>query len=150
MAHAVGRFDRRLARQSLWPQRNDPDEGIPVHAYSPFDERTNREHPCPPDGCDVIPGQVLLKLAPDVPVQRDSVTAAGVLDAQLLQTLDSAGIDRLELDAALWGGTLDRARYDSLADSSSGTLVLNFGNGQSISFDGVSATVDLLDDIVLI
>jgi len=32
------------------PQRNDPAEGIPAHAYSPFDERRNREYPCPPGG----------------------------------------------------------------------------------------------------
>ena len=48
------------------PQRTDPAEGIPTHAYSPFDERRNREYPCPPGGCEFVKGQVLVKLAPDV------------------------------------------------------------------------------------
>ena len=41
-------------------------KGIPTHAYSPFDERRNREYPCPPGGCEFVEGQVLVKLAPDV------------------------------------------------------------------------------------
>ena len=41
-------------------------KGIPDHAYSPFDERRNREYPCPPGGCEFVEGQVLVKLAPDV------------------------------------------------------------------------------------
>ena len=28
------------------PQRNDPAESIPKHAYSPFDERSNWDNPC--------------------------------------------------------------------------------------------------------
>ena len=39
------------------PQRTDPAEGIPTHAYSPFDERRNREYPCPPGGCEYVEGQ---------------------------------------------------------------------------------------------
>jgi len=80
------------ARPSLHgPQRSDPAEGIPVHAYSPFDERNNREYPCPPGGCNVMPGQLLLKLAPGVPTQR----AGGALrttDAELNTTLDELGL----------------------------------------------------------
>ncbi|MBK9613667.1 hypothetical protein, partial [Candidatus Amarobacter glycogenicus] len=45
------------------PQRNDPAEGIPTHAYSPFDERRSREYPCPPGGCDYEAGHLLIKLA---------------------------------------------------------------------------------------
>ena len=78
------------------PQRNDPAEGIPVHAYSPFDERNNREHPCPPEGCDVIVGQVLVKLASQVSTERVDARSARVLDMQLQQSLDAAGIAHLE------------------------------------------------------
>ncbi|MEM4217163.1 MAG: hypothetical protein QXZ09_04005 [Candidatus Methanomethylicaceae archaeon] len=52
------------------PQRNDPAEGIPKHAYSPFDERRNRDYPCPPGGCQFREGQVLVKLAPDVTLRK--------------------------------------------------------------------------------
>jgi hypothetical protein len=75
------------------PQRNDPADGIPVHAYSPFDERNNREHPCPPGGCNVMPGQLLLKLAPGVPTV--GAADAGTLrttDAELNATLDELGL----------------------------------------------------------
>ena len=48
------------------PQRTDPAEGIPTHAYSPFDERRNREYPCPTGGCEFETDHVLVKLAPDV------------------------------------------------------------------------------------
>ena len=77
------------------PQRNDtsatlstgPAEGIPVHAYSPFDERVNREYPCPPGGCEFEPGQLVVKLAPDVTTPKrggpDRLTADTALNAAL-------------------------------------------------------------------
>ena len=34
------------------PNRNDPDEGIPEHAYSPFDKPEPRTA-CPSGGCDM-------------------------------------------------------------------------------------------------
>jgi subtilisin family serine protease len=77
------------------PQRSDPAEGIPVHAYSPFDERNNREYPCPPGGCNVMPGQLLLKLAPGVPTVGAAGAGAGTLrttDAALNATLDELGL----------------------------------------------------------
>jgi subtilisin family serine protease len=67
------------------PQRNDPAEGIPTHAYSPFDERSNREYPCPPGGCEFVPGELLVKLKPDVmlvaPKGRAPTSAAESLNA---------------------------------------------------------------------
>lgn len=64
------------------PQRNDPAEGIPVHAYSPFDERNNREHPCPPGGCDIAAHAVLVKLTSEAAAaQRSDVQSAAADEA---------------------------------------------------------------------
>jgi len=46
------------------PNRNIPDEGIPEHAYSPFDDPEIREA-CPFGGCDYVSGRVLIKLEPN-------------------------------------------------------------------------------------
>lgn len=45
------------------PNRNNPDEGIPEHAYSPFDDPEERQA-CPTGGCDYVKGRVLIKLEP--------------------------------------------------------------------------------------
>ena len=80
------------------PQRNDPAEGIPEHAYSPFAERVNREHPCPPGGCEFEPGEVLVKLAPGVRVRQPDLQVQGALvaDAALNKALQAQGIVRLQ------------------------------------------------------
>lgn len=83
------------------PFRNDPAEGIPVHAYSPFDERNNREHPCPPGGCESQKGQVLIKLAPDVQLKGPSLQGSAALGAWTTQSalntaLTAQGVVRLE------------------------------------------------------
>jgi hypothetical protein len=78
------------------PQRNDPAEGIPKHAYSPFDERVNREYPCPPGGCEFQPGRVLIKLAPQVKPRRLDLQGAWTEDAALNKTLEAQGVVRLE------------------------------------------------------
>jgi len=78
------------------PQRNDPAEGIPVHAYSPFDERNNREYPCPSGGCDSMAGYVLLKLEPEIAAQRNGTQAALTSDTTLNQELAKQGVLRLE------------------------------------------------------
>jgi hypothetical protein len=49
------------------PQRTTYGQGIPRHAYSPFDKV--EEAACPPSGCDSQPGVLLIKLAPEVRVQ---------------------------------------------------------------------------------
>ena len=45
------------------PHRNDPAAGIPKHAYSPFEEIEKRDHPGQKP--TTVPGQLLIKLAPD-------------------------------------------------------------------------------------
>jgi PKD repeat protein len=62
------------------PQRNDPAEGIPDHAYSPFDESKNSEHPCPPGGCDFVPGQVLVKFEPGL--QMTALSVQGIIQLE--------------------------------------------------------------------
>ena len=88
------------------PQRTDtsttlstgPAEGIPVHAYSPFDERRNREYPCPPGGCEFMPGQLLVKLTPQTqPLPRREQTAGRFTDDRALNNaLAAQGIVALE------------------------------------------------------
>ena len=78
------------------PQRNDPVEGIPAHAYSPFDERRNREYPCPPGGCEFEKGRVLIKLAPQVRLRGPELHGAWTEDTALNKTLAAQGVLRLE------------------------------------------------------
>ncbi len=85
-----------IAPNRYGPQRNDPSEGIPAHAYSPFDEKRNREYPCPPGGCEYERDHVLIKLDASVAVRtpKDALSAetfsadAGVNEA--LAALDIA------------------------------------------------------------
>ena len=49
------------------PFRNDPEQGIPKHAYSPF----NREEVhCPSGGCDYVPDVLLVRFRPEVTVSH--------------------------------------------------------------------------------
>jgi len=77
------------------PQRNDPTEGIPVHAYSPFDERRNREYPCPPNGCNFEPGEVLVKLAPAIQPRSGQGSDGWTSDAPLNRALAEQEIAQL-------------------------------------------------------
>ncbi len=78
------------------PQRTDPSEGIPKHAYSPFDERNNREHPCPPNGCEFAKGRVLIKFNSQVSLQSTKSPGALTADSAVNTTLAASGIVRLE------------------------------------------------------
>ncbi len=57
--------------------------------------------------------------------------------------------DRLVIDAALWGGSLDAARLAELSDLSSGHLVLAFRPGASLALEGVTGTGGLLASLEL-
>lgn len=78
------------------PQRNDPSEGIPTHAYSPFDERNNREHPCPPGGCEFETDVVLVKLAPTVTASKTGPKGAWTDNSALNQALAVQGFTQME------------------------------------------------------
>jgi len=73
------------------PNRNDPDKGIPDHAYSPFDDLDKREV-CPPGGCDYVAGKVLIKFEAE---QEFSLTRSNEIQFQD-QVLASA-LDTLEI-----------------------------------------------------
>ena len=98
-----GKYPAQLAGHSgairpdrYGPQRNDPAEGIPAHAYSPFDERRNREYPCPPGGCEFQKGQVLVKLASQVRLRGAELKGAWTEDTTLNEALQTQGVLRLE------------------------------------------------------
>lgn len=78
------------------PQRNDPSEGIPKHAYSPFDEKNNREHPCPPGGCEYMEGQLLIKFSSEVQIQETNGNEITTNQTALNQSLQNLGVDNLE------------------------------------------------------
>ena len=98
-----GKYPAQLAGHSgairpdrYGPQRNDPAEGIPAHAYSPFDEARNREYPCPPGGCEFQKGQVLVKLSPQVRLRGPELKGAWTENATLNEVLQAQGVLRLE------------------------------------------------------
>lgn len=59
------------------------------------------------------------------------------------------GEDALQVHVALWLGNLDQARLDALSNTSSGTLVLEFDNGDSLTLNGLTSNAGLLSDITL-
>jgi subtilisin family serine protease len=86
------------------PARNDPAQGIPKHAYSPFDPATSTQSHCPSKGCDYAPDAVLIKLKPEVSVAAPA--AAGARQAAV--SLDEPGVlSEPELARALWDQGLD-------------------------------------------
>ncbi|WP_238364499.1 calcium-binding protein [Mesobacterium pallidum] len=62
----------------------------------------------------------------------------------------AVGEDDLTFAAALFGGSLTQAGLDALSDTTSGTLVLEFAGGGSITFEGLATNAGLLADIVLV
>ncbi|MBS0126795.1 calcium-binding protein [Thetidibacter halocola] len=79
----------------------------------------------------------------------DTFVFAASIDADVIRDYQ-LGQDALQIDTGLWGGALDLARLEALTDTSSGTLVLDFGGGHSITFEGLTSNAGLLDDIVLV
>lgn len=78
------------------PQRHNPEDGIPRYAYSPFDERNNREYPCPPGGCDFEADTLLIKLAPEVELVSGRSAGAWTSDARLNQALSAQALLQVE------------------------------------------------------
>ena len=63
----------------------------------------------------------------------------------------TTGVDALHLDSALWSGDLSAAEVVAMfADDSTGSTVFDFGNGNSVTLDGVSDASALVSDLVLI
>jgi len=85
-----------IAPNRYGPQRNDPSEGIPAHAYSPFDEKRNREYPCPPGGCEYERDHVLIKLDASVAVR----TPKGALSAEAFSADEGVNEAMAALDIA--------------------------------------------------
>ncbi len=88
------------------PSVNDPEQGIPRHAYSPFDDPPESST-CPPGGCEVVADQLAVKLSPQaVRAQRAQVNASAVSSAM-------ADVEYYEHDAYLpAGGAGRRRRHD--------------------------------------
>jgi len=60
------------------------------------------------------------------------------------------GVDTLRLDDAIWGGGLTSAQIVSqFASVVDGDVVFDFEDGYSITLDGVSSTVGLVDDLLI-
>lgn len=76
------------------PNRNNPDEGIPDHAYSPFDDPETREA-CPSGGCDYVSGRVLIKLEPNQAYSLSKSNQVLFQDQTLASTLAGLEITNL-------------------------------------------------------
>ena len=66
-----GGYYQRPQERRYGPKRNDPSQGIPKHAYSPFENIDQPEPPKAIAGRDFIAGRVLIKLKPAVGVSRN-------------------------------------------------------------------------------
>lgn len=76
------------------PNRYIPDEGIPEHAYSPFDDPEIREA-CPSGGCDYVSGRVLIKLKPNQAYSLSKSNQILLQDQTLASTLAGLEITNL-------------------------------------------------------
>ena len=79
----------------------------------------------------------------------DRFVFAARIDQDVIRDYD-IGLDSLRIDASLFGGTLTQSHLDSISDTASGVLVLNFGNGDSVTFEGLTDNLGLLSDITLV
>lgn len=79
----------------------------------------------------------------------DSFVLASQIDNDTIFDF-TLGVDALEIDAPLWNGALDQAHLDSLSNTSTGRLVLEFDNGNTLRLNGLANNAGLLDDIALI
>lgn len=72
--------------------------------------------------------------------------------AKRVTDFDGSQEDMLHIDNALWGGaTLSAAQVVNIyADDSSGTVIFNFGGGNTITLEGVSSTSGLAGDLLVI
>lgn len=90
-AQLIG-HDGTIQPNRYGPQRNDPTEGIPDHTYSPYDERRNREYPCPPGGCEFATGHVIVKVASHIAVRSPDRVGAWTESDSLNAALNAQGI----------------------------------------------------------
>ncbi len=59
-------------------------------------------------------------------------------------------IDALQISATLWNGALTQTHLDALTTVSGGNLVFTFDNGDTLTLEGITSTMGLLDDISLL
>lgn len=79
----------------------------------------------------------------------DVFVFAASIDADVLSDY-ATGTDALQIDTTLWGGPLNQTRLNAISDTSSGMLVLDFGNGDSLTFETLTSNAGLLGDITLV
>ena len=88
------------------PFRNDPAQGIPKHAYSPFDDINQPPPRQPAPGRDYLEGRLVIKFRPQVVISKGSLAIQGGAAAasigkltdsdSLNQTLQAQGIVSLK------------------------------------------------------
>jgi len=76
------------------PKRNLFEEGIPEHAYSPFEEVEKRET-CPQGGCDYVEGRVLIKLDAEQVFSKAGTNQVLLQDQELTAALEALEISDL-------------------------------------------------------
>jgi subtilisin family serine protease len=83
------------------PRRNDPAQGIPKHAYSPFDKLNQPQPVEPVAGRDFQPGQLVIKFRPQVQVRRSST--GGAARASVGKLTDSPDLNRILSEQGITG-----------------------------------------------
>lgn len=91
--HLLG-LNKTTPKSQYGPNRNDPEQGIPAHAYSPFDDLDEREV-CPPGGCDYVLNRLLIKFEPDQTFNLMSSNQILLQDQALASTLAGLEITNL-------------------------------------------------------
>jgi hypothetical protein len=113
------------------PFRNDPAQGIPKHAYSPFDDIGKPPPYTPAPGRDYKEGELVIKFKPHVAVQK---AAMGVTSGAWRVTSDAWRTQELHSENA------DGHRMETLANKSvSNFTAKNAKNAEISSEDSSSA-----------
>jgi len=128
------------------PARNDPDQGIPKHAYSPFDDPEVREV-CPPGGCDYVAGRVLIKFAPDQALVKEGTMGFSPLNSTLDSVLNKVGIVSLQ---PLFP-TAQKPALDAMIETVDGALMPEpdltlWYQAETTSGDGLGSVVEMLQN----
>lgn len=80
----------------------------------------------------------------------DTFVFLAAIDADVISDFE-VGVDRLQIDAGLWGpAALDQARWNNIAQISDAGVVLDFGGGDMVTLEGLSSLSGFLDAISLI
>jgi Ca2+-binding RTX toxin-like protein len=81
---------------------------------------------------------------------QDVFVFAAEINADVIRDYE-VGVDALKIAQALWGDNLlESTRLDAISSVVDDKLVLDFGGGNTITFEGLTSTAGLFEDIALV